>query len=616
MPPADEFDVTLLVKTVNELQRTMMTALQNMLRISADKELSEVNTALSKAVEKNYGGASLPVRQQEDDAAVSHVSGPPSGIENQERVLPCNVPTGLLEDKQQHSGGGVQHKEPYPLATNDNLPRADNRRRNTEEELIMDDRAIHIEYNNRNIPRRGSTGITEAIVNTPPADIEQWHLEHHQRAGDLPHPKNDGNKLREFSARQHKMEEKEKGYNRSRIANNDGSSSSMFSHDMIDDVLDYLEDASYDRPGSHSAFPDDSSLKGKEKRKGELGSSSSDLDSSPPSPRDDAANKNWEDGSVLRITATNEIISKDEIATPKEPNKRNDEVAFITGVWRDVASKYKISDKIVGSGGFGEVRDCSDIKTGETHVVKTIFKPSQDDTTKINLIRNEILLLHEAHHPNIVELRDLFEDDKYVHIVMERCTGGDLFDRVVAENPRKLRTPAEAMKHEGRTANLLRPILQVLKYLHSKGIVHRDIKPEHFLLTSDRRDIQKLKLIDFGLARKHKPGSASMTTFTGSPSFVAPEVIARRYNHLCDMFSVGVTTYFMLTGMLPFDGPTDEETFDLISAGQFDFPSSSVFLSDDAKDFIMKLLRTDPSKRMSASNAIDHPWLRRQQSSC
>jgi calcium-dependent protein kinase len=155
----------------------------------------------------------------------------------------------------------------------------------------------------------------------------------------------------------------------------------------------------------------------------------------------------------------------------------------------------------------------------------------------------------------------------------------------------------------------MRSILHVLKYLHSKGIVHRDIKPEHFLLTSDERESQKIKLIDFGLARKHKPGSAPMTTFTGSPSFVAPEVIARRYDHMCDMFSVGVTAYFLLTGMLPFDGPTDEETFDLISEGKFKFPSSSVFLSDDAKDFVTKLLRVDPNKRMSSGRALNHPWL-------
>lgn len=156
---------------------------------------------------------------------------------------------------------------------------------------------------------------------------------------------------------------------------------------------------------------------------------------------------------------------------------------------------------------------------------------------------------------------------------------------------------------------ILPAIKNAILILCNESSVHRDIKPEHFLLTTEDKETQKIKLIDFGLARKHKPGSAPMTTFTGSPSFVAPEVIARRYDHMCDMFSTGVTAYFLLTGMLPFDGPTDEKTFDLISAGKFKFPSSSIFLSEDAKDFVTKLLRTDPKKRMSASKALSHPWL-------
>ena len=210
---------------------------------------------------------------------------------------------------------------------------------------------------------------------------------------------------------------------------------------------------------------------------------------------------------------------------------------------------------------------------------------------------------------SIHQLKDLFEDDHYVHIVMERCTGGDLFDMVVRQNPRCFRSLTEAMKHEGRTANCMHSILKVLEYLHSKGIVHRDIKPEHFLLTSDDDTRAEIKLIDFGLARKHTQGTDPMTTFTGSPSFVAPEVIARKYDSQCDMFSVGVTAYFLLTGMLPYDGPTDEETFDLISDGAFSFPSSSLFLSDDAKDFIIQLLETNPKKRMTAVKALQHQWI-------
>ena len=431
------------------------------------------------------------------------------------------------------------------------------------------------------MPRRGSEGFSHAVAVLSPADIEQWRAEQWEN-------KPTTSKIRDFSARQHKMDVTFPSKNTdSRL-----SGFSLFSADM----LEYLEDVE-----NVNVMYDTNSISSREE-------TDSPCTINPQSPQNDGNER--EDG-AMRLSPPQES-TENYYKNEPPPFEKNggDEIAFVTGVFRDVASKYEISDTVVGSGGFGEVRECYDKKTRKTYVVKSILKPEETDTTKVNLIRNEILLLHEAHHPNIVELRDLFEDDKYVHIVMERCTGGDLFDRVVSENPRQLRSHAEIVKYETRTAHVIRSILHVLKYLHSKFIVHRDIKPEHFLLTTDERETQKIKLIDFGLARKHKPGTAPMKTFTGSPSFVAPEVIARKYDNMCDMFSVGVTAYFLLTGMLPFDGPTDQETFDLISAGKFKFPSS-LFLSDDAKDFITKLLVVDPKKRLSAGKALDHPWLLR-----
>ncbi|KAL7533666.1 hypothetical protein ACHAXR_006565, partial [Thalassiosira sp. AJA248-18] len=639
MPPADEFDVSLLVKMVNDSQRTMMTVLQNMLRKAkfelkfgsgaAALKRSQAASAASSAATATGGGdatssyrpfaatsaASSSSRQGVDGSkdtrrqstgVVSSINEQnehqTSVTRNRERIKSCDGLMELVEGEH----GGVD-EELSQLA--ESLLRVDSRdrKRNTlraSHRIAQGKDGADVPNNTTSkISRRGSTGFSEAIAGLSPADIEQWRLEQWADQPDA-----DANKIRNFSAIQQKMEQRYENLDHSRaVAKNamgDSRSSldvSMFSHDInLDDLFDYLEDCD-----SSSRDSDSSSEHGSVDDDDEEGHN----DDSPPSPRNDDANKWEEGGSALRISPTQESGGDDDIESLPPEKKGDDEMAYITGVWRDVGSKYEISDKVVGSGGFGEVRDCYDKKTRQIYVVKTILKPSQDDTTKVNLIRNEILLLHEAHHPNIVELRDLFEDDKYVHIVMERCTGGDLFDRVVNENPRRIRSPAEAMKHESRTANSMRSILHVLKYLHSKGIVHRDIKPEHFLLTTEERETQKIKLIDFGLARKHKPGSALMTTFTGSPSFVAPEVIARRYDHMCDMFSVGVTAYFLLTGMLPFDGPTDEETFDLISAGKFKFPSSSVFLSDDAKDFITKLLKTNPNKRMNAGKALNHPWL-------
>ncbi len=424
-------------------------------------------------------------------------------------------------------------------------------------------------------PEPSKRRSTSALVDEAYEQLwyEQLEMLHFDETGKVNSSKKD--KLRDFSAQQHYLMEEARFASEKRTSDFGVKSrnGSMFSADLLEDFL--------------NAADDDHCSESTESTETHATRSFNESETAPLSPRDST------------------------IALDESTKTLDDDNAYITGVWRDIASKYEVSDTVLGSGGFGEVKDCYDKSTGKLYVVKTIFKPLPGDTVKINLIRNEILLLHEANHPNIVELKDLFEDDQNVHIVMERCAGGDLFDRVVEDNPRRIRSINQGIKHEAATANAMRSIIQVVKYLHSKNICHRDIKPEHFLLTTNERETQKIKLIDFGLARKHDLGSKPMTSFTGSPSFVAPEVIDRSYDHMCDNWSTGVTAYFLLTGMLPFDGENDEETFQLISTGQFSFPPSSIFLSSDAKDFVAKLLVTDPKRRMTAAEALNHSWLRR-----
>jgi hypothetical protein len=529
MPPTEDFDVSLFVKSVNNAQREMMTMLQNMLQ-------------RAKLESNVLGRSGLPTK-----TALSTVIYR-GGLTKVERIKSCDGLEDLFKEER-----GCNH-----------------------EQLIegVDD-----------LFRRGACKrrSTSALANEP----NELFLEEDLGMLYLNEIKNNnsssGSKLRDFSAQQHRIENTRFANEKRRVSIK-SSNGSMFSADLLEEFMNDLEhefsssgsDGSSHSNATHSFNESEMNL----------------------SPRDNTT--------VLNESA----ISLHDRSVSSEASLDNDN-AYITGVWRDVSSKYEISDTVLGSGGFGEVKDCYDKSTGKLYVVKTILKPLPGDTVKINLIRNEILLLHEANHPNIVELKDLFEDDKYVHIVMERCAGGDLFDRVVEENPRRIRSINEGMKHEATTANAMRSIVQVLKYLHSKHICHRDIKPEHFLLTTKERETQKIKLIDFGLARKHTPGSEPMSTFTGSPSFVAPEVIDRSYDHMCDCWSTGVTAFFLLTGMLPFDGQNDEETFQIISRGQFSFPSSSIFLSSDAKDFVAKLLVTDPRRRMTAAEALNHPWMQK-----
>ena len=526
MPPTDDLDVSSFVKTVNNAQKEMMTMLQNML--------------LRAKFESTVMGRSLPTK-----TVLSTVIYGDGLIKvKADRIQSCEGLEDLVRDE--HGRNNEQ-----PIESADNL----------------------MQIRRGACKRRSTTALAyEPDELFLQEDLEMLHL---NERGDS--NSSQGNKLREFSAQQHRMEDKRRDF----ITKS--SNGSMFSADLLEEFVNDLEHLS--SSGSVESTETNATH-------------SSNESEGLPSPRDST--------NVLDESA----ISPHDRSVSSETSL-DDENAYITGVWRDVSSKYEISDTVLGSGGFGEVKDCYDMSTGKVYVVKTIFKPLAGDAVKINLIRNEILLLHEANHPNIVELKDLFEDDQHVHIVMERCAGGDLFDRVVEENPRRIRSISEGMKHETTTANAMRSIFQVVKYLHSKHICHRDIKPEHFLLTTNERETQKIKLIDFGLARKHNPGSDPMSTFTGSPSFVAPEVIDRSYDHMCDCWSTGVTAFFLLTGMLPFDGHNDEETFQIISRGEFSFPTSSIFLSSDAKDFVAKLLVADPRRRMTAAEALNHPWLQK-----
>jgi calcium-dependent protein kinase len=558
MPPTDEFDVSLFAQFVNEKQRTIMQVLQNMLS-RAKFELQFGSTSLRRSHrESNALGAGTDARPEDRFRRKMSYDG---------------LHMMLMND------GDEEDDEEMSNLVND-LLRVDDRDRRRKSQGQDETRE----------GRRGSTGHIEALTaaNFTAKDLEAWYI------ANMGKGVSNNDKIHWYHSRLKKMEEHQENKMFKSDASSRSYASSMFSADILEDYLDDLEnfnDIHGDPPPPAENTEEDGSLTSEE--------------SSPPqSPRSD---QKFEDHNISTKSSNSNYSETEE----KNPDEQN---AFITGVFRDVSSKYDVSNVVVGSGGFGEVRECNDKKTGKTYVVKTITKPPPDDTSKINLVRNEILLLHEAKHPNIVELKDLFEDSKCVHIVMERCTGGDLFDRVVNDNPARIRHRAEAMKHEARTASAMRSIMQVIKYLHSKGIVHRDIKPEHFLLTTEKKESQRIKLIDFGLARKHKPGSPPMTTFTGSPSFVAPEVIARSYDHMCDLFSTGVTAYFLLTGMLPFDGPSDEDTFDLISMGVFRFPSSSIHLSDEARDFVTRLLKTDPNQRMTADEALDHPWLKKDAS--
>lgn len=226
----------------------------------------------------------------------------------------------------------------------------------------------------------------------------------------------------------------------------------------------------------------------------------------------------------------------------------------------------------------------------EWFAIKSIRKSK---VGKIEVLKREIEILKEVDHPNIIKLKDVFEDQKYLHLITELCTGGELFDRIIA----KTNSP-EGHFSEHDAAKLISDICDAIAYCHDvKQIVHRDLKPENFLFAS-KEDDAPIKIIDFGLSRHDNQNFGVMKTKVGTPYYVAPEVLRREYTKSCDVWSIGVITYILLCGYPPFYGDSDNEIFESVKIGRYDYPDPEwTDISQDAKDFIDKLLQKDPSNR-------------------
>jgi len=231
-----------------------------------------------------------------------------------------------------------------------------------------------------------------------------------------------------------------------------------------------------------------------------------------------------------------------------------------------------------------------DRKTGEWYAIKSIRKSK---VHKIEVLKREIEILKDVQHPNIIRLIEVHEDSKYLHLITELCTGGELFDRIIA----KTQSP-EGHFSEVDAADLVRCILDAIAYCHDeKQIVHRDLKPENFLFAS-KSDDAPIKIIDFGLSRYDVDPGNMMRTKVGTPYYVAPEVLNRKYDKSRDIWSIGVISYILLCGYPPFYGDSDSQIFDSVRAGKFDFPSPEWdTVSKAAKDFVCSLLKKDPAKR-------------------
>ncbi|CAL9205707.1 unnamed protein product [Musa hybrid cultivar] len=293
-----------------------------------------------------------------------------------------------------------------------------------------------------------------------------------------------------------------------------------------------------------------------------------------------------------------------------------------------IGDKYVLGSEL-GRGEFGITYLCTDKETREALACKSISKRKLRTAVDVEDVRREVAIMSTLpDHPNIVRLRAAYEDADAVHLVMELCEGGELFDRIVAKGHYS----------ERAAAAVARTVAEVVRMCHANGVMHRDLKPENFLY-ANKKENSPLKAIDFGLSVFFRPGWVLMFFFflgvlqsvfplqltlmsdafragerfseiVGSPYYMAPEVLRRNYGPEIDIWSAGVILYILLCGVPPFWAETEQGVARAILRGAIDFQREPwPQVSESAKSLVKQMLDPDPKRRLTAQQVLEHPWL-------
>jgi len=285
---------------------------------------------------------------------------------------------------------------------------------------------------------------------------------------------------------------------------------------------------------------------------------------------------------------------------PKHIKGRPSATKAKSGV-HELKMNYKISNetKVLGAGAFGKVFLSESLADPNFKVaIKVLNKEKLAD--HIDAIKEEVRILTNLDHANIVKYYETYDDNKYMYLVMEYCPGGELFDKIASQQ--------NQMFNESDACQIMDKLFRAVNHCHANGVVHRDIKPENIMIGSDG----ELKLIDFGLSKQSKNKAQALNTIAGTPYYMAPEVLDGRYDYKCDIWSLGVLLYILVSGYLPFQGETRNEVFRKICNADYHFNHKEFKkVSDECKDLISHLLLVDPKARYDGTQSLHHKWFKK-----